>query len=387
MSVIDKMLRDLDRRQSAGAGNKASAPEVDSSLSRGTLLVDAVGPGQEVAAKVSRPWQTVSVGLLLLLLLVLGGWWLKTGGHLPGRANESMLQPAPALPPSTQMPGANAPPVAVVSPSHASTLPPGKAEAAATKHAGEATVSSKKSGRVTTDLASVARDQPARAVPGGVSLPADMSLKMDSVLKEGLVGRAIPLTPLVDGGPILAMTVANPASATGAAARPASAMDALAQAQRLWSAGSRLPAMDLLNDALALLERTPSVSGSPGAGALAAVARELARMELAEGRVTQALEMLTRLQPVLANVADTWAMRGNAAQRLGRHEESVAAYRTALRLRPDEPRWMVGAAISLAAQGQISAATELAEKGRLGGALPRDIATYLQQLGVTLAER
>ena len=114
---------------------------------------------------------------------------------------------------------------------------------------------------------------------------------------------------------------------------------------------------------------------------------ELARMELAEGRVTQALEMLTRLQPSLGNVADIWAMRGNAAQRLGRHEESVTAYRAALRLRPDEARWMVGAAISLAAQGQIAAATELAEKARSGGALTREIATYLQQLGVTLAEQ
>ena len=167
-------------------------------------------------------------------------------------------------------------------------------------------------------------------------------------------------------------------------------MEALAHAQRLWNAGSRLPAIDLLSEALALLERTPIGSASSGAGAvapLAAVARELARMELAEGRVTQALEMLTRLQPSLGNVADIWAMRGNAAQRLGRHEESVAAYRAALRLRPDEARWMVGAAISLAAQGQIAAATELAEKARSGGALTREIATYLQQLGVTLAER
>ena len=148
--------------------------------------------------------------------------------------------------------------------------------------------------------------------------------------------------------------------------------------------------MDLLTEALALLERTPAaLAGSNGGSAapLAAVARELARMELAEGRVTQALEMLTRLQPSLANVPDIWAMRGNAAQRLGRHEESVAAYRAALKLRPDEPRWLLGAAVSLAAQGQTSAAAELVEKARPGGALSRDMAAYFQQLGVTISER
>ena len=140
-----------------------------------------------------------------------------------------------------------------------------------------------------------------------------------------------------------------------------------------------------MRDALGAAERA-NMAGTPvdGNSVLAALARELARMELAEGRVSQTLAMLIRLEPVLSGVADVWAIRGNAAQRLGRHAESAAAYQTALKLRPNEPRWMLGAAVSLAAQGQTQAAAELAEKARAGGVLSPEVAAYLRQLGVIL---
>lgn len=167
--------------------------------------------------------------------------------------------------------------------------------------------------------------------------------------------------------------------------RQSPALEALAQAQSLWNSGSHQAAIDLLREALTSAERANAAGTSAGDNSvLASLARELARMELAEGRVSQALEMLTRLEPALSGVADIWAIRGNAAQRLGRHPESAAAYLMALKLRPGEPRWMLGAAVSLAAQGQTAAAAELAEKARAGGALSPEVATYLRQLGVPL---
>jgi Flp pilus assembly protein TadD len=156
----------------------------------------------------------------------------------------------------------------------------------------------------------------------------------------------------------------------------------MAQAQSLWNTGSHEAALDLMREALNVVER----SGG-NAGVLASLARELARMEMAQGRVAQALSMLTRLEPALSGVAEVWALRGNAAQRLGRHEESAAAYLTALKLRPNEARWMLGAAVSLAAQGQTASAAEQAEKARAAGALSPELASYLRQLGVPLRER
>jgi tetratricopeptide (TPR) repeat protein len=215
--------------------------------------------------------------------------------------------------------------------------------------------------------------------------------RVDTAASPNAVGAPQPL-------PERAVTERAPASpsAVPAAAlvvppsppRQSSALEALAQAQSLWNSGSHDAAIDLLREALTVAERA-NLAGAPSGNnsVLASLARELARMELAEGQVSQALAMLTRLEPALSGFADVWAVRGNAAQRLGRHQESAAAYLMALKLRPDEPRWMLGAAVSLAAQGQTAAAAELAEKARAGGVLSREVAAYLRQLGVPLRER
>jgi Flp pilus assembly protein TadD len=86
----------------------------------------------------------------------------------------------------------------------------------------------------------------------------------------------------------------------------------------------------------------------------------------------------------MSQVADLWAMRGNAAQRLGQHAEAVSSYQRALGIKPDEPRWLLGLAVSLAAQGQTTPAADLAEKVRVMGALRPEIANYLRQLGVVI---
>jgi tetratricopeptide (TPR) repeat protein len=88
----------------------------------------------------------------------------------------------------------------------------------------------------------------------------------------------------------------------------------------------------------------------------------------------------------LGNHADLWAIRANAAQRLGRHQDSVHAYMVALQSRPDEQRWLLGTAVSLAALGQISSATEMAEKARTIGPVSKDILAYLRQAGVTIRD-
>jgi hypothetical protein len=56
----------------------------------------------------------------------------------------------------------------------------------------------------------------------------------------------------------------------------------------------------------------------------------------------------------------------------------------ALQSRPDEQRWLLGAAVSMAALGQISQATEMAEKARSVGEISPDVQAYLRQMGVPL---
>ncbi len=167
--------------------------------------------------------------------------------------------------------------------------------------------------------------------------------------------------------------------------RQAAALETLAQARNLWNAGSREAALDVMRQAVAVSERALASAPEPTAlPAFQTLVRELARMELAQGQVRQVLELLVRLEPLLADQADLWAVRGNAAQRLGQHQESVNAYGMALKLRPGEPRWMLAVAVSLAVQGQLTAAAEQAERARAAGVVNPEVLSYLRQLGVSL---
>jgi MSHA biogenesis protein MshN len=162
--------------------------------------------------------------------------------------------------------------------------------------------------------------------------------------------------------------------------------DALSQAQALWNSGSRDAAMDLMQQSIAAAERGAK-AGTTGTTVLLPLVREMARMQLAEARFGAVWEMLTRLEPLLGNPPDLWAIRANAAQRLGRHQDSVHAYMMALQSRPDEQRWLLGTAVSLAALGQTSSAAEMAEKARTVGPISKDILAYLRQTGVPIREQ
>lgn len=164
--------------------------------------------------------------------------------------------------------------------------------------------------------------------------------------------------------------------------------EALERAQGLWNSGSREAAIDLLQDAVAVAERSGASGVYPqGNPVLMPLVRELTRMQLAESRHNAVWDLLTRLEPQLGSAPDMWAIRGNAAQRLGRHQDSVHAYMTALQSRPNEQRWLLGAAVSLAALGQTSSAAEMADKARAVGVVSPEVLAYLRQMGVPLKDK
>jgi tetratricopeptide (TPR) repeat protein len=162
----------------------------------------------------------------------------------------------------------------------------------------------------------------------------------------------------------------------------------MVHAQSLWSSGSHDAAIELMQAVVATTERTVAGVASPlNAQLLSLPVRELTRMQLAVARPAPVLELLTRLEPLLGDQADLWAVRANAAQRLGRHQDSVQAYITALQSRPNEQRWLLGAAVSLAALGKINSAADMAEKARAVGVISKDVLAYLRQLGVPIKEQ
>ena len=406
MSVINKMLRDLDSRQAAST-IPVQTGESRARMARGTLSVNESDHAGRRRA--SLPVIVLVATTVVVLGGAAGAWWYLTHNQTAQRKVEQVrLAPTPIPTPAP----ASATPLLVAAPAAA----PAPAPAIQPQVVAPVTVAAAVPvlAHTPVDPAPVPQKVAIVALPVTAKLPvvepsarAAVSLKLDRRLKgvPSSDTAARPPTPAPAAGMLQPvperslseppmkerpMTSASTVAVTTTAVPPgpsrqSPALDALAQAQSLWNSGSHAPAIELAREALAAAERAGTSTGNTSV--LATLARELARMELAEGRISQALEMLTRLQPALAGVADVWALRGNAAQRLGRHPESAAAYLMALKLRPNEARWMLGAAVSLAAQGQTAEAAELAEKARSGGVLSPEVATYLRQLGVPLRER
>jgi len=378
VSVINKMLRDLDSRRATGTTGTQSG-ESRTGVTRNTASVK--GARRATQEPSSGRWGRSFLMLGLVLGLGAAVWWLLVDRGIVNLMPERRAVTAPV---TVVVPK----PVPVPAPVPASSL-------ATVASVVAATPTLKIEPVVVAALSSQASVPPALAASSPVAKPPvnnDNAVKVAA--RDPKPVATPPPQPPSEHAPVsrAAVPVAKSSlpvlAPSPTAQRQAAVRETLAQAQNLWNSGAHEAALELMRDAVAVAERS-STSGeaADGAALLAPLVQELARMELAEGRVSQVLDMLTRLEPVLSGQADLWAVRGNAAQRLGRHQDSVNAYLKALKLRPNEPRWMLGAAVSLAAQGQTAAAAEWAEKARAGGVVSPEVSAYLRQLGVSLRER
>jgi len=339
VSVINKMLQDLDKRNAGGP----AAPAGDAT-GRGVAGVVAplAGSGAD-ASETSRPLVYILMACVFLAVVALV-WQQQRGPVSQPAAPATVALPAPIVVEPVSSPAAVAPTMA-------------------------APAAQNPTARTETLAPPPPAPTPVREVVAAGKFESRLAIAER---------REAPAAPPV-------MVPSAPVPAPDAAQRQVlAAREALAQAQALWSAGSRDAAVELLQQAMAVSERTAAANG--GAPALASLVREWARMELAEGRLGKVWETLSRLEPQLRGEADLWAIRANTAQRLGRHPDSVHAYMAALELRPGESRWMQGAAVSLAALGQLEAAAAMAEKARSAGPISREVQTYLRQMGVPRQE-
>jgi hypothetical protein len=344
------------------------------------------------------------MGLAMLVLLAAAAWsWFGAGHVADGRVEREAALPPPGGPvrvatvsapvPAPMQPVAQAPAAAPVSSAQPVVAGP-EVGAGLPGRAGSAPVPRE------TAAVPLAKATAAASMPSAASAPLSAPLSAPRA--------APPLPELAPRAPAALAAADPPAPARAkpiASARvdaptteaasptvpwPDAALEAIAQAQRLWNSGAREAALEFLGAALAGIERTHGVElALPGAGASAALAmlRELVRMETVQARPAAVLAVLKRYERLSGGQADLWAVRGNAAQRLSHHAEAVQAYLTALKIRPGEGRWMLGAAVSLAAQGQTGAAAEFVEQARAVGVPSPEVLSYLRQLGVQVRER
>ena len=198
-----------------------------------------------------------------------------------------------------------------------------------------------------------------------------LSMQLSALVAEAVAPRAG-----IDVPPQKPPTTPGRTTITTVPARQIAADETVSAARGLWNDGSRIAAVATIREALAVAE------AGGNSRATATLARELARLHVADNSAQAALDLLNRFDSLFAQDADALALRGNAEQRLSRHAEAAATYQAALRMRPTEGKWMLGAAISLAAIGKIEEAEVWVEKARERQAVTPTIAAYLQQLGI-----
>ena len=347
MSVVNRMLQDIDLRRAAAEAESSSAnKDIRSIPSRMTP-----------SPRGRRTFWTVALIICALSLAVvsLQQWPLQL--LFMGPSSRTVAAPA--------LPVVPAPPPVMkeqVFPARESVLVPSPvAEIVAPVANTTAPV----------ENPAPQTSSPLQPLPRAPTEMLKLSMQLSALVAETVVPRAgvdVPTQkPTVSRGRTTISTVP---------ARQVAADETVSAARALWNDGSRTAAVATLREALAAAE------AAGNSRAITTLARELARLHVADNSAQAALDLLNRFDSQFAQDADALALRGNAEQRLSRHAEAAATYQAALRMRPTEGKWMLGAAISLAAIGKIEEAEVWVEKAREREAVTPTIAAYLQQLGL-----
>jgi len=104
-----------------------------------------------------------------------------------------------------------------------------------------------------------------------------------------------------------------------------------------------------------------------------------ARIQVERGDLQGAHDLLAKHAGSAANSADYHAFDAAVLQRLGRHKEAVAAYQAALRLSPDTGLWWMGLGISLQADNRSAEAVDAFRRARSAGGLNPDLLAFVDQ--------
>ena len=105
----------------------------------------------------------------------------------------------------------------------------------------------------------------------------------------------------------------------------------------------------------------------------------LARIQVDRGDVQGAHDLLRKYAVSAANDAEYHAFDAALLQRLGRHEEAVAGYQAALRLAPGNALWLMGMGISLQADNRDAAALDAFRRAKAAGGLSPALIAFVDQ--------
>ncbi|WP_144006949.1 lipopolysaccharide assembly protein LapB, partial [Pelomonas sp. KK5] len=339
MSLINKMLKDLDARHAAPGRERP-----------------ALGAGSAVAA-LPHPLMRHARGAALMVLgaAVCATAWLVLRPSIGAARMAAVSAPIPAPPPI--LPASVAMPAAMPASVPATTPAPVNIVAVATGAlAGAARMA-----------APAAKAEPAPAV---ASAPAAAPMTPGAKL-------AVKQTsPQQDSDNLYRAAVAQYQQGRGEEARrgllralelnPANARARQALVDLQIESARFDDAMRLLREGL---RQQPQDSG---------FAMSLARLQLETGDSPGAIATLEKGLPDAGDDAAYNALYAMLLQRQQRHEEAIRHYLVALRTDPAKPTWLVGIGASLQATGNKADAIAAYTRARDGGMLPPGLTDYVE---------
>ena len=204
---------------------------------------------------------------------------------------------------------------------------------------------------------------PAAAVapsPVAAALPVPSRLRLDTDLSQ-LPAPATPAdSPAVDA-----------AAPPGGAAQGAPA----AAAER--PSGTR----PVLREGHAVQVRPTAAAPAPADDSMssAALRRAAARLDLARGQPTAAVERLEPAAPPVTQDPEYHGLLGAAYQRLGRHAEATRVYRALLETQPEEAHWWAAYGLSRDALGDAPGALAAYAQARKQGSLDPRVLEHINR--------
>lgn len=374
MSLINRMLQDLEARRAADQG--------------GALSKDV----RPLPAAQETNW------LRLVVMGVVGAAVLVVGGMLWMEMQEQPAAPPPAAAPR---PIAVMPPVPLPAPAPPAPVQPAVAAAEPDPLPVPAAVPSAPA------VAEAAKALPApKAEPAPTAVPPKADVRMATV--EGLkvdtslnlpagAQESIPAKPLrteKPGPAVIEKKVRNVSPKERAESEYRKALGLLGQGRQNEAlagfgaalqadpvhVNARLGLVDLLleqqrlADAQAMLEE--GLGLTPGQPQLT---MRLARIQIERNDLRGASATLQKASAAAASNAEFHALHAAVLQRLTLHKDAVTEYQAALRLVPQAGVWWMGLGISLEADGRSAEAREAFQKARASGALSAELDRFVEQ--------
>lgn len=372
MSLVNKMLRDLDARRAA-PGERTALPA-------------AVTP---LAARQESPQSRAAwLGALVLAagVAAVAWWWLSSSGsRQPTVMNPEVPAVATAVSPPTDVAVAPAPAVARVD-----KLPARSRSALAEPDL-----------RIDPDLATLpaerslprpksAASAPQMPSPTVATAPAPLTLPprpaVAAMAKESAAAPAtessINKQPRLPSSLERAETdyrrgllAQRQGQADEAAARYQAALAEHAEhAAARQSLAALLIELRRYDEAEALLRKGIALPAVRLASILA-----LARLKVERGQAAVALDLLLANAAAGERSADYQGFAAALLNRVGRHHEAVERYQAATQLAPNEGRWWAGLGIALDAEGKTAEARAAYQKASGLPGLPAELALHIEQ--------